>query len=763
MPCQKTHIRVESDTNMRQTLKEISNRLMDISSTVLFGYLTRHAKKTVALATLILLAITIYLGWTSAKKVREVVTEDFNQQQLILSRHAAGSTRAVFEVFMRELSLLSLDPSLQYSESPLLERQMKQSFTRLVGLGLTEIRYVAAGGRVHLVSTPESGKVATDQHDSQLLSWARDSRNKGAMYLMSTVKPEAEMNYHLALRIHMAMPVWQADLKTNHAARKNALAGVVILTADATVIAKNALKDIRSGKTGYGWMLDNHGTFLYHPEAAFIGRNAFAARKEREPAISFARINEIQQDRMLKGEEGESWFESGWHRGIEGRMKKLIAFSPIEINGNPGRLLWSVAVVAPMSEVQGTIGEIQTRQYLLEGILVIIAISGSIMIFTLLVKWSSSLKREVAEKTKELIKSDSQCRSLVENADDIIYTVDEHGSFLSMNRYGHQFFTRNPSDTLGRNIASLFPDESALSQMLTIQEVFKTNSSRQVTSPVTVDDNEYWLSTNFSGLQDENGNVYAVLGIARDITERKKMEEQMFYTEKLASIGTLAAGVAHEINNPLAIILGFADLLAEKTPPSSEAYDMIKTIEKHGTNAKRVVENLLSFTRLAEHKEEDVDINKNIEAVLAVLGNTLSLHKIALSRSLSKSLALVKGDAGELQQVLFNIINNAVHAVKGEGIITISTRPVEEGRKIEIQISDTGCGIKKEHRTRMFDPLFTTKKVGEGTGLGLFVSYGIVAKHGGTITFETKTEEESSAPGTTFFIILPAVHTHAVQ
>ena len=112
-----------------------------------------------------------------------------------------------------------------------------------------------------------------------------------------------------------------------------------------------------------------------------------------------------------------------------------------------------------------------------------------------------------------------------------------------------------------------------------------------------IDDNEYWVSTNFSGLLDESGNIFAVLAIARDITHIKKLEEQMFYTEKLASVGTLAAGVAHEINNPLAIILGFTDLLLEKTSPDSELSDILKTIEKQGTNAKRVVENLLSFTR----------------------------------------------------------------------------------------------------------------------------------------------------------------------
>ena len=117
----------------------------------------------------------------------------------------------------------------------------------------------------------------------------------------------------------------------------------------------------------------------------------------------------------------------------------------------------------------------------------------------------------------------------------------------------------------------------------------------------------------------------------------------------------------------------------------------------------------------------------------------------------------VKGNAGELQQVFFNIINNAVSAMKGGGDLTISTRYMDEGRNVEIKISDTGNGIKPEHRTKIFDPLFTTKKVGEGTGLGLFVSYGIITKHGGTITFETRTIEESKETGTSFTITLPAV------
>jgi PAS domain S-box-containing protein len=244
-----------------------------------------------------------------------------------------------------------------------------------------------------------------------------------------------------------------------------------------------------------------------------------------------------------------------------------------------------------------------------------------------------------------------------------------------------------------------------------------------------------------------------------DITERKKLEEQMFHTEKLASIGTLAAGVAHEINNPLAIMLGFADLLLEKFPENSEVNDILKTIQKQGNNAKRIVENLLSFVRYKEHREEDVDINKSIEEVLAVKGNTLTINNISLIKVLEESLPLVRGEPNELQQVLFNIINNAIPVMKGGGTLTIQTRSInkDERKNIEIRVSDTGTGIKPENRARIFDPLFTTKKVGEGTGLGLTVSYAIAKKYGGSITFETKVKEESPHHGTTFIITLPAI------
>ncbi|MGO9379564.1 MAG: two-component system sensor histidine kinase NtrB [Dissulfurispiraceae bacterium] len=403
------------------------------------------------------------------------------------------------------------------------------------------------------------------------------------------------------------------------------------------------------------------------------------------------------------------------------------------------------------------LGWISESKNVLEVFAVTITIVAGLFLIALLQRWSVAVSEKVEEKTRQLNRSEHLYRSLIENANDIIFTISPEGEILSMNRFGDEFFMKSPIEIIGRNIRELMPTDSFEILMQAYSEIFETKLSRRINCRVTIDDSEKWLNISLSGLIDEWGNVYKILGIGRDVTERRKNEEQMIYTEKLASMGTLAAGVAHEINNPLAIILGFTDMLLEKKLEDPEAYDILKTIEKQALNAKRVVEKLLSFARHSECEEEDIDINKNMDEVLDVIGRTIIMNKITTIKDFASSLPTVRGEPGEFQQVFFNLINNAIAAMSGGGILTVCTSAVDEGRCVEVRISDTGCGIKKQHRTKIFDPLFTTKKVGEGTGLGLSVSYGIVTHNGGTLTFETRTPEESESPGTTFIVTLPAV------
>jgi PAS domain S-box-containing protein len=587
------------------------------------------------------------------------------------------------------------------------------------------------------------------------LEWAADGQNRATVRIGDVTPVHLDGGQRLIMT--MATPVWQVSVDDAHPKATNQFAGVIVFAVGAAALAEKVTSGIKSGKTGYAWVIDHRGVFLYHPETVFIGKSAFEARKEKRPTISFSRINEIQKEMILRGKEGTSWYVSGWHKGQEGEMKKLIAYAPIFLGREPESLHWSLAVVAPMSEVEGSIRGIQTTQFFLEGIGITVTLLGGLFIVALLLRWSSTIKRQVDEKTRELAKSEYQFRSLIEHADDIIYTLDAEGRIISMNSYGCRFFRKEPEAVLGRRIDDLFPAESAELQLSQVRTAFEKNVTEMVTCPVAVGGVEHWLSINFSGLLDEAGNVYRVLGIARDITERKKIEQQMAHTEKLASLGTLAAGVAHEINNPLTIVLGFTDLLLEKAPMGSEEYELLDTIERQGTNAKRIVENLLSFARYTEHKETLVDINKNIDAVITMVKNTLSINKISIECCRAGSLPAVKGDPGELQQVFFNIISNAVAVMKGGGRLRLTTDTVDGGKKVEIRISDTGPGIPREIRDRIFDPFFTTKKVGEGTGLGLSISYGIISKHGGAISFETRTQDEGGEIGTTFVITLPAV------
>jgi len=714
----------------------------------------------------ILLVIVLILGWTSFKKLKEVATESFNQQQLVLAQHAAQQIGNNLNVLKRELSLLSLSPSIQYFENVSMGKRMAITFSTIKDEGALEIRYMGALSNsapyiesvrplTHLVNSRGYQNIRTYPDDMHYLKWAAQIKNKGNIFINEIV-PVDDRDKKQKIIMKIAIPVWQVSVDESHPAATNRFSGVLIFVVDATALIEKITKDIKSGKTGYAWVIDEKGTFLFHPERAFIGKNAFDARKERRPVISFARINEIQREKMLQGEEGTSWYISGWHKGIEGEMEKLIAYAPIRLIES-GSQLWSIAVVAPISEVEDAIHSIQVRQFSLQAIIICVILLGGVTIISLIATWSSSLEQEVERKTIEFKKSEQRYKSLIENAEDIIFVVDQHGKYLSINKYGAKFFDRKPEDIVGRNMAEVLAWPGAEIPLATIKEVFNTKKGQQITHPIKMGEQEHWLNTNFRRLMDEEGNIYAILGISRDITDRKKIEEHSYHTEKLASMGTLAAGVAHEINNPLGIILGFADMLLEKAEPGSQEHDILTTMERHGLRAKRVVENLLSFARYSERKEEVVDINKSISSVLAVVENTLLLNKISTNQKLRDKIPTVKGCAEELQQVFFNVINNAVSAMKGGGTLTITTNAVDNNEHVEIRFADTGHGIKKEHRARIFDPLFTTKKIGEGTGLGLSVSYGIITKHRGTIDFETKTKEDSEETGTTFIITLPAI------
>jgi len=264
---------------------------------------------------------------------------------------------------------------------------------------------------------------------------------------------------------------------------------------------------------------------------------------------------------------------------------------------------------------------------------------------------------------------------------------------------------------------------------------------------------EIWLSANFMPIKNESGQTGSVLCIARDITESKNLENQLINAEKLASLGTLAAGGAHEVNNPLGVILGFCDILLRKTDNNSQDYEDLKTIERQGFHCKEVVENLLSFARFGEGDYEYSDLNHCLTEIIKVVRHNLEMNNIELITRFVDNIPLVKGEFRQLQQVFLNLINNAVAAMEGGGTLQIKTDFEKGSRKAVALFQDNGIGIRPEDMDHIFEPFFTTKPEGAGTGLGLFVSYGIISKNGGSIDCASTTETGLGKKSGTLFTV----------
>lgn len=232
-----------------------------------------------------------------------------------------------------------------------------------------------------------------------------------------------------------------------------------------------------------------------------------------------------------------------------------------------------------------------------------------------------------------------------------------------------------------------------------------------------------------------------------------RAQAQLIHSEKLASLGRMAAGVAHEINSPLTGIVTFGHLLQKKFPPGSQEREDIDVIIDQAHRCSTIIKGLLGFARASAAEKAATNINDVLHSSLNIVRNKADFFNIKLITEFDAALYRVRSDPSQLQQVFLNMIMNAADALEGKGTLTVSTRNLTENNVnyVEIEFRDSGAGINEDDLEKLFEPFFTTKPVGKGTGLGLAVSHGIIQEHGGKITVKTKLGE-----GTSFFIRLPA-------
>ncbi len=340
-------------------------------------------------------------------KVEMVLRDQFNQQQLMLARKIADGVESHFDFL--ESSLLTISRNLTdhlLPGSPEFARNMEISQQDLERLGVLEIRwYSAEGGFVKSWGKPTAEEIHADRLSPGTLAWVQDPKNRGRLFLEKTrrwtIPPFAG---------HLVMPL----LSPLYSKGEDRPAGALMLLIDPLFIGLQATKEVRSGQTGYPWIINQDGLFLAHYEKDFVGHDALAVRLARNPNIAFRGIKEIHE-KLFRGEEGTSEYISGWHRQKIGEMLKLAAFTPIRfdkglIRGvteveDPGKNLWGVAVAAPVAEVSGTVWEVLYQELALAGVFFLVLLLGSGVLIGVALNFNKTLSRQVEEKTRELMES----------------------------------------------------------------------------------------------------------------------------------------------------------------------------------------------------------------------------------------------------------------------------------------------------------------------------------------------------------------------
>jgi PAS domain S-box-containing protein len=368
---------------------------------------------------------------------------------------------------------------------------------------------------------------------------------------------------------------------------------------------------------------------------------------------------------------------------------------------------------------------------------------------------NQTLENKVVERTEKLTSSEHKCRRIFEQSLDTIIVTDSEFKVMEINPAGISL-TGYPRDEMIMNkmiVGSFFADPSEWEKIMhkINTEEYILNEEAEFLRP----GNEFLLVLITGGVDyGAFGCAKSYHFIIKNVNEKRQMERQIAQADKLAALGELSAGVAHEINNPLGIILGYTQLLLKQEP---EHTDDLKIIEKHVQNCKTVVSDLLSFARKGSSEMSIVDINKVVDGVINFLSNHTDFRNIEMTLNPHKGDRLnIFGNEQELAQVIINLVINACHAVDHKGNIDIITQKTDQD-KILVMVKDNGKGVETKNLTRIFNPFFTTKPVGQGTGLGLSVGYGIIKRHQGDISVKS-----SKGMGTVFTISFSAVKSEVL-
>ncbi|MBN2323456.1 MAG: PAS domain S-box protein [Spirochaetes bacterium] len=456
--------------------------------------------------------------------------------------------------------------------------------------------------------------------------------------------------------------------------------------------------------------------------------------------------------------------------GFDGRIQSVnratcgrLGYRESELVGNDiGKITDQKIIIINRLKNRRSIINYETTFVANDGTSVFVLFSGSIMA-------DSETKTEqivaMARDITDIKETEEKYRTLFEEVKDIVFSCKTDGSFLYINPAGVELFEFPSMESLLQaNLRNdLFSDESIYSRFS--DELLKNGFIRNFElSLKNYQGIEINVIVSANVIRDPSGRITAYRGIMKDVTEQRQLQQQLIQAQKMESIGTLAGGVAHDFNNIMCAILGYASIMKMNMETEHPFFNYLNTIESSANRAAQLTNQLLAFARAGKHNVKVLDINTIVNETVNLIKETFN-RSIKIECDLAEGPPLIEGDANQIQQIVMNLCVNARDAMPDGGTLTIRTDAAsisqeyvdshlgsKTGDYVQLTVTDTGIGIDESIIRRIFDPFFTTKGPGEGTGLGLSVVYGVVKNHGGYIDARS-----TAGKGTAFDIFFPVV------
>jgi len=687
--------------------------------------------------------IAIYINKNSRRELRHMAARQYSIQQLMETKVVATAIEKYFDRFIFDLYFMT-NTGLPSDEL---------FYARHKGLQkVTSIRFLDTKGLLTFIYPQDGfrGKLIGKRYHTE--EYYQKALSTGKIVISSFLYNEKNEP-----RIRIAIPVFENDPATRR------IKGVWVGSFDPITVLKTIISPIVPEKTvEYAWVLDSQGYFLIHPVKEFVGRSSFSARGEKNQAFSYEKIEKIQQ-KMIQGHEGTDTYTSGWHQDQKGYIEKFVAYSPAKIADSN----WSVAICSPKNSLDTIIEKTETYHDYTLFFIVTIFSAGGMLLFR-----SSYHRYSLYEQS---LKFNEQKLSAITQASPVGICLVKQRKIYWANETLYTMFGYDHDDFVGKSTSIFYPDKATYQKIGEEVYSYSTLKPFRLTSPCIKKDGTLFhcslRSCPLNAADHSQGFIVVIGDITEILTvenENIRLKDHIIRAQRMEAIGILASGIAHDFNNILFPITGYVEILLMDTAKDSDTHNHLMSILKASNRAKKLINQILSFSRQKKHETTPVLVQPIIKETLNLLKETIPTT-INIVQQVDMNCSPVMADPTQIHQVIMNLCTNAYQAMENKGgtlrvglcEIDIGENElprfleIEPGRYLQLLISDTGVGMEKKVALKIFEPYFTTKKTGNGTGLGLSVAQGIVKKAGGDIKVISEPNK-----GACFYIYLPVLRSY---